>query len=77
LRLHDIGAVTVTVNGDQPPTVSLISPANGAAYVAPATVTLSASASDPAGTVSSVSFYAGAQLIGSANGAMSPWAAIH
>jgi hypothetical protein len=44
--------VTVTVNGDQPPTVSLTSPANGATYVAPATVTLSASVSDPDGTVS-------------------------
>ena len=49
---------------NQPPTVSLTAPASGASYVAPATVTLTATASDVNGTVSSVSFYAGATLIG-------------
>jgi predicted phage tail protein len=45
--------------------VSLTSPVGGASYVAPATLTLSASASDPGGSISKVSFYSGAQLVGS------------
>jgi subtilisin family serine protease len=54
-----------TVPGvDIPPSVSLVSPAAGATYTAPATIALSANASDIDGTVTQVSFYNGASLIG-------------
>src|SRR5262249_24782837 len=59
--------VSVTVNANKPPSVSLTAPTSGATYVAPANVTVSASATDSDGTVKNVSFYAGAQLIGSVN----------
>ena len=48
---------------NQPPTVTLTSPAKGAAYTAPAKIDLAAAASDPDGTVSSVAFYNGSSLI--------------
>jgi hypothetical protein len=50
---------------NQPPAVSLSSPANGASFAAGATVTMSATASDADGTVSRVVFYAGSTAIGS------------
>ena len=59
-------ARTITVNGpaNTPPTVSLTGPANGATFTAPATVTVSANASDSNGTIARVDFYQGATLIG-------------
>ncbi len=55
-------SVTVTpVNA--PPTVSLVSPANGATAAVPASFVLTASASDSDGTVSSVAFYSGSTLL--------------
>jgi uncharacterized protein (DUF2141 family) len=58
-------ASTITVSApNQPPSVSLTSPANGATFSAPATITVSASASDTDGTVSKVDFFAGTTLIG-------------
>jgi predicted phage tail protein len=56
---------------DQPPTVSLTAPANGATYIAPASISLTADASDPEGPVSRVEFYADATLIGTAS--MAPY----
>lgn len=47
-----------------PPTVSITSPANGATYTAPATMTINANAADANGTVSSVAFYNGSTLLG-------------
>jgi hypothetical protein len=60
-------ARSITVNpGNQAPNVSLTAPANGATFPAPATVTVSATASDPDGTVTVVEFYrGGTTLIGS------------
>ena len=49
---------------NQPPTVSLTAPANGATYSAPASIPLTASASDTDGTVSKVEFYSGTTLLG-------------
>ncbi|MDX1981647.1 MAG: LamG-like jellyroll fold domain-containing protein [Bryobacteraceae bacterium] len=49
---------------NQAPTVSLTSPSNGATYNAPATVPLSASASDPDGSIARVEFYNGSTKIG-------------
>lgn len=56
--------VTVTITANQPPTVNMTSPANGASVIAPATVTLSANASDSDGTISRVEFYDGTTKIG-------------
>jgi hypothetical protein len=50
---------------NQPPAVSLTAPANGATFTAPATVTVSATASDSDGTIAAVDFFAGTTLIGS------------
>jgi len=47
------------------PTVSMTGPAANAAFVAPAAITLSATAADSDGTVSKVAFYRGTTLIGS------------
>lgn len=54
--------------GNQAPTVSISSPASGATYSAPASITIAAAASDSDGTVSRVDFYRGSTLIGSDTG---------
>ena len=58
-------SITVT-SANQMPTVSLTGPANGATFTAPATVQMSATASDIDGAITSVDFYAGATLAGTA-----------
>jgi len=50
--------------GNAPPDVALTAPANGATFNAPATVAISAAASDSDGTVARVDFYAGSTLVG-------------
>jgi hypothetical protein len=57
--------VTVTTTTNQPPTAALTAPANGATFTAPASVTISANASDTDGTVARVDFYSGTSLLGS------------
>lgn len=47
------------------PTVSMTGPADGSSYPAPASITLSANASDSDGSIAAVEFYNGASLIGS------------
>ncbi|PYV39521.1 MAG: hypothetical protein DMG06_22945, partial [Acidobacteria bacterium] len=49
---------------NNPPTVNLTSPTQGATFTAPATITLTASASDSDGSVSKVDFYQGTVLLG-------------
>ena len=56
--------VVVTTPPNVAPTVSITAPANNASYTAPASITISASASDSDGTVSNVQFYNGATLLG-------------
>ena len=59
-------AVSITVQApNQLPSVALTSPANGAAFTAPATVTITASASDPENRLARVEFYQGSTLLGS------------
>ena len=60
--------VNITVgNLNSPPNVSLTSPNSGASFVAPANVSLVATASDSDGTIARVEFYEGTTLLGSAN----------
>jgi plastocyanin len=47
-----------------PPTVAFTSPTNGSVFAAPASFTLSATASDSGGTVTNVEFLQGASLLG-------------
>jgi len=61
--------VNITVH--VPPTISLTAPASGASYVAPASLTLSATASDSDGTITNVAFYQGSTLL--ANVASAPY----
>ena len=55
--------------GNALPSVTLTSPTEGASFSAPATIPLSAAASDSDGTVASVSYYLGATLIGTVTSA--------
>jgi hypothetical protein len=59
---------TVTVQGvvaNQPPVVTLTAPTNGATFTAPATIMLTATASDPEGRLTKVDFFNGSTLLGS------------
>jgi hypothetical protein len=60
----NVTVTSATPPANNPPTVSLTSPASGATYTAPATIALAASASDSDGTISKVDFYSGTTLIG-------------
>ena len=69
----DLGAMvsatnTITVIApivpNQTPTVNLTAPANGATYTAPATITVTATAADTDGTVSSVGFFSNGSSLG-------------
>ena len=53
-------SVSVTDPNNSAPIVSIISPANNEVFIAPASVNISASASDPDGTISKVEFFEGA-----------------
>jgi hypothetical protein len=63
----DKGATTtstaVTAKVNNPPNVSVTAPANNASFVAPATVTIQASASDSDGTVAKVEFFQNGALL--------------
>ena len=61
------GALTTNVNVNtvnNPPTVSLTGPAQGATFTAPATVPFTATASDSDGTISKVEFFQGTTKVG-------------
>ncbi len=58
--------VQVSAPQNQPPSVLLIAPANAATYTAPASITLTASASDADGSIAKVEFYSGATKLGEA-----------
>ncbi len=62
----DSATSTVTVtNPNQPPTITLTAPADGATFFAPVSVTVAATASDPDGTIARVDFFVGTTLISS------------
>jgi hypothetical protein len=56
-------AVNVTVTGNAAPSVTITAPANNTRFTPPATVNLSATATDTDGTISKVEFYRGTTLI--------------
>ena len=57
--------VTITVSAPNTgPTVSITAPANGSVYMAPAAITLNATASDSDGTVTNVEFFRNGQSLG-------------
>jgi regulation of enolase protein 1 (concanavalin A-like superfamily) len=58
-----VGASDTEPSGNVAPTVALTSPASGATFTAPATVSLAANASDADGTVARVEFYNGSTLL--------------
>ncbi|MFN3404074.1 MAG: Ig-like domain-containing protein [Cytophagaceae bacterium] len=53
-----------TTTGNQPPVVSITSPANNASFTAPANITITANASDADGSISKVEFYQGTTKLG-------------
>jgi len=57
------GTNTAAAPSNVPPTVSLTSPTGGATFAAPATITLTATASDPEGRLAKVAFYNGSTLL--------------
>jgi regulation of enolase protein 1 (concanavalin A-like superfamily) len=57
--------ITSSSSTNQPPSVSLTSPTAGATFTAPATIALTATASDPENRLSHVDFYAGTALLSS------------
>ena len=63
-RAVEVEAWGVAATGNVPPTVSISGPTEAASFAAPADVTISATASDNGGTVTSVAFYANGALIG-------------
>ena len=66
------GPVVVTVQPaapNLPPSVSLTSPAGGAVFTSPVTITLTADATDPDDPVAHVEFFAGAESLGTASAA--------
>lgn len=58
-------SVAAVQPADLPPSVTLTAPANGASFNAPASITISATASDPENQLSRVDFYNGSTLLGS------------
>ena len=61
------GTIVVKAAANNPPAVSITSPANGAAFTAPANITINASATDSDGSVVTVEFFDGATSLGTDN----------
>jgi len=57
-------ALTLPILPNLPPVVTLTSPGNGATFTAPATITMSALATDPELSMAQVEFYANGTLVG-------------
>ena len=54
----------IVVGSNQPPTVTLAAPVDGATFTAPAAITLKAEAADPDGVIARVGFFAGDTWLG-------------
>ncbi len=62
-------SAAVSIIVDTPPTVTVTGPANNVVFVAPATITMTATTSDADGTIAKVDFFDGATLAGTATAA--------
>ncbi|MFA5910390.1 MAG: S8 family serine peptidase [Vicinamibacterales bacterium] len=60
----DVFAAANLVAANTPPSVTITSPAPGATFMAPASITITANATDATGTVAKVEFFAGATPLG-------------
>ena len=60
---RDLGTCGTT-GGNQPPSVALTAPANGASFNTGATITVSATASDSDGSIAQVQFFRGSTSLG-------------
>jgi plastocyanin len=60
-------SINITVNSNQPPSVTITNPANGSSFAAPASFTLGANATDTNGTVTNVQFRSSGIPIGATN----------
>ncbi len=69
--IDDYFTIRKEIPANAPPSVSLTSPAQNATFTAPASVTITAAASDADGTVQKVDFYANGQLLVSRT--VAPW----
>ncbi len=63
-RVMEVEAWGVSAGGNTPPTVAIASPAEGATFTAPASVTVTADAADSDGAVASVEFFVNDASIG-------------
>jgi len=63
-RIAEIEAYQAAVSANAPPSVTITSPADGSSFTAPASMSISATASDADGSVDSVAFYANGTLLG-------------
>jgi hypothetical protein len=61
--------VHVTIDANAPPTVRIVAPEPNRMYQAPATIAMTASATDSDGSIANVDFFAGVTLVGSASAA--------
>jgi plastocyanin len=58
------GTLTITAVVNNPPSVSITNPVAGAKFLAPANITLKASASETGGSITNVQFFSGATSLG-------------
>ncbi len=58
------GTLTITAVVNNPPSVSITNPVAGAKFLAPANITLTASASETGGSITNVQFFSGATSLG-------------
>jgi hypothetical protein len=63
-RLMEVEAWGSAGAGNTPPAVSLVAPADGSTFTAPATIALEAAATDADGTIGSVEFFANGASVG-------------
>ncbi|WP_160715165.1 Ig-like domain-containing protein [Chitinophaga solisilvae] len=60
-------SISVNTTGNQPPSVSITSPANNASFTAPASVAIQATATDSDGSIASVEFFNGGSSLAVVN----------
>jgi regulation of enolase protein 1 (concanavalin A-like superfamily) len=63
LASADVDHFSVSASTNQPPSVSLTAPTAGSSFIAPAAITLTATAADPENQLSQVQFYSGSTLL--------------